>query len=41
MRERTLEDSFAGQDLQGTYGGTDIEKFGVPYCHGRRSSPSL
>ena len=33
----TLGDSPAGQDLQGTYGETGIEKFGVPYCCGRNS----
>ena len=38
MRGCTLGDSPAGQDLQDTYGGTDIEKFGVPGCRGRNSS---
>ena len=41
MQGCTLRDSPAGQDLQYTYGGTDIEKFSVPGCRGRNSSLSL
>jgi len=41
VRGCTLGDSPAGQDLQDTYGGTDIEKFDIPGCRGRNSSLSL
>ena len=41
MRGCTLRDSPTGRDLQGTFGETDTEKFGVPCCREMNSSLSL